>query len=148
MVIVVFASFTFLGKGSFQQEDESGQKLEEAFFLLDSVWAPNSIKKFELFPLDNYLHIKNGWATVMVDLHRGKSFHGPITNVKIEDDENGKRTTSFSVRNAQMKLELKELDDDRFEIFMYKYLGGYEKYFSAQWIDLTKVKLTIEEDND
>jgi hypothetical protein len=48
-----------------------------------------------------------------------------------------------------MKLELKELDDDRFEIFMYKYLGGYEKYFSALWIDLTKVSLTIDDnDND
>lgn len=120
-------------------------KLAETFFLLDSVWTPGRSNKYGLYPHDNYLHIKDGWVTMMVEEVRAKSFKGPITSVQFKDVD-GKRHTTFTVRNVKMKVELRELEANEYEIYMYKYLDSYERMFKARWIDLTKVKVSFEEE--
>jgi len=118
--------------------------IEETFFTLDTVWTPGVRNKYPLFPYDNYLLIKDGMATMIVEENRAFSFRGPINNVEISD-KNGKRTTQFAVRNAKIRVELREQDSTRYEIYVYKYLDKYERMFAATWIDLSKVSLSIEE---
>lgn len=118
--------------------------IEETFFTLDSVWTPGVRNKYPLFPFDNYLLIKDGVATLIMEEVRGMSFRGPINDVKFLDKD-GKRTTSFTVRNAKMRIELREQENDRYEIYVYKYLGGYERMFVATWIDLSKVTISFDD---
>lgn len=113
--------------------------LEETFLTLDSVWTPGKRQKFSLHPFDNYLWIKEGNITFIVDAVRGKSFRGPITGIK-SVEKNGLKQTSFTVRNASIKVEITDLGNNRFEIFTYNYLAQYERMFSAYWVDVTKVK--------
>lgn len=123
---------------------ESNPIIEETFFTLDSVWTPGVRNKYPLFPFDNYLLIKDGVATLIMEEVRGMSFRGPINDVKFLDKD-GKRTTSFTVRNAKMRIELREQENDRYEIYVYKYLGGYERMFVATWIDLSKVTISFDD---
>jgi len=119
-------------------------KIEETFLSLDSVWIPGKRQKFALHPFDNYLWIKNGFVTFMVDEVRGKSFRGLINSVKVEEKD-GLVTTSFTVRNAKMKVEIKDLGKDRFEIFTYNYLENYERMFTAFWVDVSKIQFAEDE---
>jgi hypothetical protein len=118
--------------------------LEETFFTLDTVWTPGVRNKYPLFPFDNYLLLKDGVATLIMEDVRGMSFRGPMNGIEIEDID-GKRTTRFTVRNAKMRVELREQEDNRYEIFVYKYLGSYERMFVATWIDLSKVTITFDD---
>lgn len=124
--------------------EEKEITIEETFLSLDSVWTPGKPQKFSLHPFDNYLWIKNGIVTFMVDEVRGKSFRGLINNVKIEEKD-GKTTTSFTVRNAKMKVEIQDLGNDRFEIFTYNYLDKYERMFTAIWVDVSKIQFAEDE---
>jgi hypothetical protein len=118
--------------------------IEETFFTLDSVWTPGVRNKYPLFPYDNYLLLKDGMATLIMEEARGESFRGQMNDIEIKEI-NGKRFTSFAVRNAKMRVELRETDGDRFEIYVYKYLGAYERMFVATWVDLSKVNITFED---
>jgi hypothetical protein len=124
------------------QDGQTDITIEETFFTLDSVWTPGVRNKYPLFPFDNYLLLKDGVATLIMEDVRGMSFRGPMNDIEIEDVD-GKRTTRFSVRNAKMRLELREQEGDRYEIHVYKYLGSYERMFVATWIDLSKVTVTF-----
>jgi hypothetical protein len=147
-VFIPFFSFLFFNnEADVITLPNDATQLEETFFLLDSVWTPGISNRYGLFPHDNYLHIKDGWVTVMVDEFRAKSFKGPITSVKF-DDVDGKRHTTFTVRNVKMRIELRELDNQIYEVYMYKYLDSYERMFKARWIDLTKIKVSFEEEED
>lgn len=125
-------------------KDESTPVIAEAFFTLDTVWTPGVRNKYPLFPFDNYLLIKDGVATLIMEEVRGISFRGPINDVKFVD-EDGKRITTFAVRNAKMRIELREQEDDRYEIYAYRYLGEYERMFVATWIDLSKVSISFDD---
>ena len=114
-------------------------QIEETFLSLDSVWTPGQRQKFGLHPFDNYLWIKDGVATFMVDEVRGKSFRGPINNITV-GNKLGNNVTSFSVRNANMRVEIESLGNDRFEIFTYNYLDTYERKFTAYWVDVSKIE--------
>lgn len=124
------------------RQDQESITFEETFFTLDSVWTPGVRNKYPLFPYDNYLLLKDGVATLIMEDVRGISFRGPMNNIEVKDVD-GKRTTSFAVRNAKMRLELREQEGDRYEIYVYKYLGSYERMFVATWIDLSKVTVTF-----
>lgn len=126
----------------FDIQRENDPVIEETFFTLDSVWTPGVRNKYPLFPFDNYLLIKDGVATLIMEDVRGMSFRGPMNDIEIKD-VNGKRTTSFAVRNAKMRVELREQEGDRYEIYVYKYLGSYERMFVATWIDLSKVTVSF-----
>jgi hypothetical protein len=118
-------------------------KIEETFLSLDSVWTPGKRQKFGLHPFDNYLWIKDGIATFIVDEVRGNSFRGPINNINVVNTID-KVVTSFSVRNANMKVEIHALGNDRFEIFTYNYLDTYERMFTAYWVDVSKIEFSEE----
>lgn len=118
--------------------------IEETFFTLDSVWTPGVRNKYPLFPYDNYLLLKDGMATLIMEDVRGMSFRGPMNNIEIEDVD-GRRTTKFTVRNAKMRVELREQDSAKYEIYVYKYLGGYERMFVATWLDLSKVTVSFDD---
>lgn len=120
------------------------KSIEETFLSLDSVWTPGNKQKFGLHPYDNYLWIKNGEITFMVEPVRGKSFRGLINGGKIEE-KNGNKITSFTVRNAKMKVEITDLGHDRFEIFTYNYLDKYERLFTAFWVDISKIQFSEDE---
>jgi hypothetical protein len=124
--------------------DQEAITIEETFFTLDTVWTPGIRNKYPLFPFDNYLLLKDGVATLIMEDVRGMSFRGPMNDIQVKDVD-GKRTTSFAVRNAKMRVELREQDGDRYEIYVYKYLGSYERMFVATWIDLSKVTITFED---
>jgi hypothetical protein len=124
--------------------DQDAITIEETFFTLDTVWTPGIRNKYPLFPFDNYLLLKDGVATLIMEDVRGMSFRGPMNDIQVKDVD-GKRTTSFAVRNAKMRVELREQDGDRYEIYVYKYLGSYERMFVATWIDLSKVTITFED---
>jgi hypothetical protein len=150
-IALLFASccslllFTALRNKSLPQSTANEElKIEETFLSLDSVWTPGKPQKFSLHPFDNYLWIKNGIVTFMVDEVRGKSFRGLINNVKVEEKD-GKTTTSFTVRNAKMKVEIQDLGNDRFEIFTYNYLDKYERMFTAIWVDVSKIQFDEDE---
>jgi hypothetical protein len=146
LLLTPFFSFLFLySEADVIPLPNDAMQLEETFFLLDSVWTPGISNKYTLFPHDNYVHIKDGWVTVMVDEFRANSFKGPITGVKVEDVE-GKRQTTFTVRSAKMRVELHELNENNYRIFMYKYLGSYERMFAARWIDVSMVEFEEVED--
>jgi hypothetical protein len=119
--------------------------IEETFFTLDTVWTPGVRNKYPLFPFDNYLLLKDGIATLIIEDVRGLSFRGPMNDIQIQDTK-GKRTTRFTVRNAKMRVELMEQENNRYEIYVYKYLGSYERMFVATWIDLSKTKILFDED--
>ena len=51
----------------------------------------------------------------------------------------------MTVRNAKMKLEIRELGNNRFEIFTYNYLENYERMFTAYWVDVSKIQFTEDE---
>ena len=118
--------------------------IEETFLSLDSVWTPGQPQIYSLHPFDNYLWIKDGMLTFLVDEVRGKSFRGLVNDVKVEYNLQGK-TTFMTVRNAKMKLEIRELGNNRFEIFTYNYLENYERMFSSYWVDVSKIQFTEEE---
>jgi hypothetical protein len=124
--------------------DQDAITIEETFFTLDTVWTPGIRNKYPLFPFDNYLLLKDGVATLIMEDVRGMSFRGPMNDIQVKDVD-GKRTTSFAVRNAKMRVELREQEGDRYEIYVYKYLGSYERMFVATWIDLSKVTITFED---
>lgn len=152
LVSIVFLAFAFKPKSTlpsaamhvFQEKNEPKAMLEETFLSLDSVWIPGKRQKFSLHPFDNYLWVKDGAATFICDKVRGKSFHGPINGVKVENI-NGAQVTTFTVRNAKMRVEITDLGNERFEIFTYNYLDQYERMFSAYWVDVSKVTFVEEE---
>jgi hypothetical protein len=125
-------------------EEQERLIIEETFFTLDTVWTTGVRNKYPLFPFDNYLLLKDGVATLIMEDVRGMSFRGPMNDINIEDID-GKRTTRFTVRNAKMRVELREQEGDRYEIYVYKYLGSYERMFVATWIDLSKVTITFDD---
>ncbi len=141
-LLIVLLAIKPTPKVAFQ--DESNPVIAETFFTLDTVWTPGVRNKYPLFPFDNYLLIKDGVATLIMEEVRGMSFRGPINDIKFVDVD-GKRTTSFAVRNAKMRIELREQEDDRYEIYVYKYLGEYERMFVATWIDLSKVSISFDD---
>ncbi len=141
-LLIVLLAIKPAPKVTFQ--DEGNPVIAETFFTLDTVWTPGVRNKYPLFPFDNYLLIKDGVATLIMEDVRGMSFRGPINDVKFVD-EDGKRTTSFAVRNAKMRIELREQEGDRYEIYVYKYLGGYERMFVATWIDLSTVSISFDD---
>ena len=151
LVSIVFVVLAFKPKPTlaitdlpqFEENNDPKTKLEETFLSLDSVWIPGKRQKFSLHPFDNYLWVKDGVATFICDQGRGKSFHGPINGVKVENIK-GLQMTTFTVRNAKMRVEITDLGNDRFEIFTYNYLDQYERMFSAYWVDVSKIVVVDE----
>lgn len=117
--------------------------LQDAFFSLDSVWAPGERHRYGLHPYSNYLWIQDGMATISTN-ERASLFslyaRGTIRGVKIKDDEQGFRTTYFYIAADQVSVELTELPDDVFLIHIYKPLDKLDVMFRAFYVDPKNVE--------
>jgi hypothetical protein len=115
-------------------------KLEDAFFVLDTTWAPGERQRYSLHGYNNYLRIQDNWATVYGQGRGSAYFRGTVRGVKIKDDENGLRTTYFYIASEQVSIELKELGHDIFEIHVYQRLGSFDKMYIGRFVNPDKVE--------
>ncbi len=147
-VTLFILSYFFLLSFSFAQTNkEQVQKneitLQDAFFSLDSVWAPGERHRYGLHPYSNYLWIQDGMATISTN-ERASLFslyaRGTIRGVKIKDDEQGYRTTYFYIAADQISVELTELPDNIFLIHIYKPLDKLDVMFRAFYVDPENVE--------
>ena len=147
-VTLFILSYFFLLSFSFAQTNkEQVQKneitLQDAFFSLDSVWAPGERHRYGLHPYSNYLWIQDGMATISTN-ERASLFslyaRGTIRGVKIKDDEQGYRTTYFYIAADQISVELTELPNNIFLIHIYKPLDKLDVMFRAFYVDPENVE--------
>jgi hypothetical protein len=115
-------------------------KLENAFFVLDTTWAPGERQRYALHGYNNYLRIDDNWATIYGQGRGSAYYRGAIRGVKIKDDENGFRTTYFYIASEQVSIELRELGDDVFEIHVYQRLGSFDKMYIGRFVEPDKVE--------
>jgi hypothetical protein len=138
LLVGVGFSFTSLGQGKISNSAEI--TLQNAFFVLDTVWIPGEPQRYALHGYNNYLSISENWATVYGQGRGSAYFRGPIKGVKISDDEKGFRTTYFYIASVQIAVELREIGDDVFEIHVYEPLGSFDKRYIGRYVSPEKVE--------
>ena len=141
-LLLVFTGthFQSIGQWNKNQLPKDEIVLQDAFFSLDTFWIPGKPQRYTMHPYNNYLWIDKGWATISTNERATVYARGTIRGVKIEDDEEGYRSTYFYIAADQISVQLTELPNNLFKIHIYSPLSDLDVMFIAKYVDPKNVE--------